>query len=207
LLLVLAQNCQDEREAEGEGERGAFLHHNISGKSLGKGAEWRAGFLEPDVRCFAAQATNYQQTGGKIMPEQAQKGDTVRVHYTGRLADGQVFDSSEGGEPLEFTLGTGQVIKGFEDGVEGMAIGEEKQVEIESDNAYGERIEGLVQTVAREGLNLGEEPRVGMNLVMQLQDEQQIPVAVTEVTDDSITLDANHPLAGEKLIFAIKRVE
>jgi peptidylprolyl isomerase len=141
------------------------------------------------------------------MPEQAQKGDTVRVHYTGRLADGQVFDSSEGGEPLEFTLGAGQVIKGFEDGVEGMAVGDEKQVEIESEDAYGERIEGLVQTISREGLNLGEEPSVGMNLVMQLPDEQQIPVAVTEVTEDSITLDANHPLAGEKLIFDIKRVE
>jgi peptidylprolyl isomerase len=141
------------------------------------------------------------------MPEQAQKGDTVRVHYTGRLADGQVFDSSEGGEPLEFTLGAGQVIKGFEDGVEGMTVGQEKQVEIESGDAYGERVEGLVQTISREGLNLGEEPRVGMNLVMQLPDEQQIPVAVTEVTDDSITLDANHPLAGEKLIFDIKRVE
>ena len=141
------------------------------------------------------------------MPEQAQKGDTVRVHYTGRLADGQVFDSSEGGEPLEFTLGAGQVIRGFEDGVEGMTVGEEKQVEIESGDAYGDRIEGLVQTISREGLNLGEEPRVGMSLVMQLPDEQQIPVAVTEVTEDSITLDANHPLAGEKLIFDIKRVE
>jgi peptidylprolyl isomerase len=141
------------------------------------------------------------------MPEQAQKGDTVRVHYTGRLADGQVFDSSEGGEPLEFTLGAGQVIKGFEDGVEGMTIGEEKQVEIESEDAYGERVEGLVQTISREGLNLGEEPRVGMNLVMQLPDEQQIPVAVTAVTPDSITLDANHPLAGEKLIFDIERVK
>jgi peptidylprolyl isomerase len=141
------------------------------------------------------------------MPEQAQKGDTVRVHYTGRLADGQVFDSSEGGEPLEFTLGASQVIKGFEDGVAGMTIGEEKRVEIESGDAYGERLEGLVQTISREGLNLGEEPRVGMNLVMQLPDEQQIPVAVTGVTEDSITLDANHPLAGEKLIFDIKRVE
>jgi peptidylprolyl isomerase len=141
------------------------------------------------------------------MPEQARKGDTVRVHYTGRLADGQVFDSSEDGDPLEFTLGAGQVIRGFEDGVEGMTVGEEKQVEIESEDAYGDRVEGLVQTISREGLNLGEEPRVGMNLVMQLPDQQQIPVAVTEVTEDSITLDANHPLAGEKLIFDIKRVE
>ena len=141
------------------------------------------------------------------MPEQAQKGDTVQVHYTGRLADGQVFDSSEGGDPLEFKVGAGEVIKGFEDGVEGMSVGDKKRIEIESTDAYGERIEGLVQTISREGLNLDTEPRVGMNLVMQLPDGNQSPVAVTEVTDDSITLDANHPLAGEKLIFDVERVE
>ncbi|HKQ53778.1 MAG TPA: peptidylprolyl isomerase [Pyrinomonadaceae bacterium] len=141
------------------------------------------------------------------MPEQAQKGDTVQVHYTGRLADGQVFDSSEGGEPLEFKVGAGEVIKGFDDGVEGMSIGDKKRIEIESGDAYGERIDSLVQTISREGLNLDTEPRVGMNLVMQLPDGNQIPVAITEVTADSITLDANHPLAGEKLIFDVERVE
>ena len=141
------------------------------------------------------------------MPEQAQKGDTVQVHYTGRLTDGQVFDSSDGGEPLEFEVGAGQVIKGFDDGVEGMNIGDKKHIEIEVEDAYGERIEGLVQTVAREGLNLDTEPETGMNLVMQLPDGNQIPVAVTEVTDDSITLDANHPLAGQKLIFDVERVK
>ena len=141
------------------------------------------------------------------MPEQAQKGDTVHVHYTGRLADGQVFDSSEGGDPLEFKVGAGEVIKGFDDGVEGMSVGDKKRIEIESAEAYGERIENLVQTIPREGLNLDTEPRVGMSLVMQLPDGNQIPVAITEVTEDSITLDANHPLAGEKLIFDVERVE
>jgi peptidylprolyl isomerase len=141
------------------------------------------------------------------MPEQAQKGDTVQVHYTGRLVDGQVFDSSDGGEPLEFEVGAGQVIKGFDDGVEGMSIGDKKQIEIEVEDAYGERIENLVQTVARTGLNLDTEPQTGMNLVMQLPDGNQIPVAVTEVTEDSITLDANHPLAGQKLIFDVERVK
>ena len=141
------------------------------------------------------------------MPEQAQKGDTVQVHYTGRLADGQVFDSSEGGEPLEFEVGSGSVIKGFDEGVEGMSVGDKKQIEIESDEAYGDRIEGLVQTVARDGLNLDTEPQAGMTLVMQLPDGNEIPVAVTEVTEDSITLDANHPLAGEKLIFDVERVK
>jgi peptidylprolyl isomerase len=141
------------------------------------------------------------------MPERAQKGDTVQVHYTGRLADGQVFDSSEGGEPLEFEIGAGTVIKGFDEGVEGMNVGDKKQIEIETGEAYGERIEGLVQTVTRDGFNLDTEPQVGMNLVMQLPDGNQIPVAVTEVTEDSITLDANHPLAGEKLIFDVERVK
>src|SRR5918911_3143478 len=119
------------------------------------------------------------------MPEQAKKGDTVHVHYTGRLSDGEVFDSSEGGDPLEFEVGAGQVIKGFDDGVEGMSIGDKKQIEIEVEDAYGERIENLVQTVSREGLNLDTEPQTGMNLVMQLPDGNQIPVAVTEVTEDS----------------------
>ena len=141
------------------------------------------------------------------MPEQAQKGDTVQVHYTGRLVDGQVFDSSDGGDPLEFEVGAGQVIKGFDDGVEGMNIGDKKKIEIEVEDAYGERIENLVQTVSREGLNLDTEPQTGMNLVMQLPDGNQIPVAVTEVTEDSITLDANHPLAGQKLIFDVERVK
>ena len=141
------------------------------------------------------------------MPEQAQKGDTVQVHYTGRLTNGEVFDSSEGGEPLEFEVGAGSVIKGFDEGVQGMSVGDKKQIEIEVADAYGERNEGLVQTISREGLNLGTEPRAGMDLAMQLPDGNEIPVAITDVTADSITLDANHPLAGQKLIFDVERVK
>jgi FKBP-type peptidyl-prolyl cis-trans isomerase 2 len=141
------------------------------------------------------------------MPEQAQKGDTVQVHYTGKLASGEVFDTSEGGEPLEFQLGSGQVIKGFDDGISGMNVGDKKQIEIEVEDAYGERIENLVQKVPRKELNLDTEPQTGMNLVMQLPDGNEIPVAVTEVTEDSVTLDANHPLAGQKLIFEVERVK
>jgi peptidylprolyl isomerase len=144
---------------------------------------------------------------GEIMPEQAQKGDTVQVHYTGRLEDGQVFDSSEGGDPLQFEVGAGDVIKGFDEGVVGMNVGDEKLLDIESGNAYGERIEALVQTISREGINLDSEPEVGMSLLMQLPDGNQIPVAITEVTPDSITLDANHPLAGQRLIFHVTRVK
>jgi FKBP-type peptidyl-prolyl cis-trans isomerase 2 len=144
---------------------------------------------------------------GEIMPEQAQKGDTVQVHYTGRLTSGEVFDTSQGGEPLEFELGSGQVIKGFDVGVEGMNVGDKKEIEIEVNDAYGERVDALVQTVPRAGFNLDTEPQTGMNLVMQLPDGNQIPVAVKEVTEESITLDANHPLAGQKLIFEVERVK
>lgn len=140
------------------------------------------------------------------MPEQAKKGDTAQVHYTGRLEDGQVFDSSVGGEPLEFEVGAGNVIAGFDEGVRGMTTGDKKTVEIEADEAYGQRIEALVQQIAREGLNLGAEPEVGMQLGLQLPDGNEIPVTITEVTNDSITLDANHPLAGRKLIFDIELV-
>jgi peptidylprolyl isomerase len=140
------------------------------------------------------------------MPEQAKKGDTVRVHYEGRLSDGQVFDSSAGGEPLEFELGSGQVIAGFDEGVEGMSVGDKKSVEIEAENAYGERNEALARAVPRDSINLETEPEPGTNLVLQLPDGNEIPVAITEVTEDSITLDANHPLAGQKLIFDIELV-
>ncbi|HEX8492454.1 MAG TPA: peptidylprolyl isomerase [Pyrinomonadaceae bacterium] len=140
------------------------------------------------------------------MPEPAKNGDTVRVHYTGRLESGEVFDSSEGGEPLEFELGSGQVIAGFDENVEGMNVGDEKTISIEPENAYGERREELVGKVERANINLEGEPQVGMELALQLPDGQQIPVVITEVTDESITFDANHPLAGRKLIFDIKRV-
>lgn len=140
------------------------------------------------------------------MPEPAKNGDTVRVHYTGRLESGEVFDSSEGGEPLEFEVGSGQVIAGFDENVEGMSVGDEKTITIEPENAYGERREELIGKVERSGINLEGEPQVGMELALQLPDGQQIPVVITEVTDESVTFDANHPLAGRKLIFDIKRV-
>ncbi|MDT5062261.1 MAG: hypothetical protein QOH63_2720 [Acidobacteriota bacterium] len=141
------------------------------------------------------------------MPEQAKKGDTVQVHYTGQLADGEVFDSSEGGEPLQFKVGAGEVIQGFDEGVVGMNVGDKKQLDIESGDAYGERNEALINTIPRDGLNLDIEPEVGMSLLMQLPDGNQIPVAITKVTPDSITLDANHPLAGQRLIFDVTRVK
>jgi peptidylprolyl isomerase len=141
------------------------------------------------------------------MPEPPQIGDIVSVHYTGRFENGQTFDSSSGGDPLEFKVGGGQVIAGFDEGVREMRVGDETTVEIEPENAYGLRIEQLVQTISRAGINLDTEPEVGMQLAMQLPDGNEIPVLITHVTADSLTLDANHPLAGHKLIFDIKLVK
>ncbi len=141
------------------------------------------------------------------MPEQVKNGDTVRVHYRGRLESGDVFDESAGGEPLEFRVGAQQVVAGFEEGVRGMSVGERRTVEIEADDAYGPRVEQLISKVARQGMNMEGEPEVGMSLLMNLPDGNQIPLTVTEVTDTHVTLDANHPLAGERLIFDIELVE
>jgi peptidylprolyl isomerase len=143
---------------------------------------------------------------GVIMPEQAKKGDTAYVHYTGRLESGEVFDSSEGGDPLEFEVGSGQVIQGFDEGVNGMAVGDQKTIEIEPGDAYGQRVDALIQAVPRGGINLDREPEVGMRLGLQLPDGNEIPVTITEVTQESITIDANHPLAGQKLIFDLTLV-
>ena len=140
--------------------------------------------------------------------EEVKEGDTVRVHYTGRLDSGEVFDSSQmAGQPLEFRVGAGEVIPGFDDGVRGMKVGDEKTVHIKSDDAYGPRHEGLRQSIPREHMNLGQEPEVGMQLLMQIDEENRIPVTVTEVTDEHVTIDANHPLAGQDLTFDIQLVE
>jgi peptidylprolyl isomerase len=127
----------------------------------------------------------------------------------GRLDSGDVFDTNEDGSgALQFQVGAGQVIPGFDAGVRGMVVGDKKSIEIEADDAYGQRVDALVNSVPREGINLGDtQPEVGMNLVMHIADDQQIPVTITDVTDTHITLDANHPLAGEKLIFEVERVE
>jgi len=138
------------------------------------------------------------------MSEPTKDGDRVRVHYTGRLEDGNEFDSSRDGDPLEFTVGAGEVIPGFDQAVRGMQVGETKTIEIEPGDAYGERREQLVQTVDREKMNLDFEPHEGMMIAMQLPDGNQIPVNIARVTETEVTLDANHPLAGEKLIFDLE---
>jgi peptidylprolyl isomerase len=138
---------------------------------------------------------------------QAKTGDTVRIHYTGTLDDGTQFDSSDGRDPLEFALGGGQVIPGFDTAVDGMAVGENKSVTIQPEEAYGERHDQLLQQVPRSSLPEDMEPAVGMQLQSQGPDGQVMNLVVTEVEDDSITVDANHPLAGQALTFAIELVE
>lgn len=137
---------------------------------------------------------------------QAKAGDTVRIHYTGTLADGSRFDSSEGRDPLEFVLGSGQVIPGFDKAVTGMTEGEDKTVTIEPADAYGERHDQLVQQIPRSALPDDIAPEIGMQLTGESEDGQQTRFSVTAVDNDSITLDANHPLAGQALTFAISLV-
>lgn len=138
---------------------------------------------------------------------QAKSGDTVRIHYTGTLDDGTEFDSSAGRDPLEFALGSGQVIAGFDNAVDGMAVGEKKSVTIPPAEAYGERHEQLVQEVPKSALPDEISPQVGMQLQSQSPEGNVMNLVVTDVSEESITVDANHPLAGQALTFAIELVE
>ncbi|GAB4332939.1 MAG: peptidylprolyl isomerase [Bacteroidales bacterium] len=138
---------------------------------------------------------------------QVKKGDTVKVHYTGKLTDGTVFDSSEGREPLQFTVGDGRLIRGFDEGVVGMEVNESRTVEIKSEDAYGPVRDDLFVKVPMSQLPEGLKPEVGMELISQQPDGQEIIVTVKEVQDDSVLIDANHRLAGQDLVFDITLVE
>lgn len=137
----------------------------------------------------------------------AKHGDTVRVHYTGKLADGTVFDSSLDQEPLEFTLGAEQVIPGFEEAVMGMDPGQTKITKVKADRAYGPYREDMTMEMERSRLPQDIQPEVGQQLEMRNPDGTGVVVTVKEVAESSITLDANHPLAGKDLRFDIKLVE
>ncbi len=137
---------------------------------------------------------------------QAKQGDTVNVHYTGKLGDGTVFDTSRSRHPLQFTIGKGQVIVGFEQAVGGMNTGESKTVIIPMDNAYGPRREEMIITMERSKLPADLVPKVGQRLELTQMDDQNILVTVTAVTDSMLTLDANHPLSGKDLAFDIELV-
>ncbi len=132
--------------------------------------------------------------------------NNVSVHYTGKLVDGSVFDSSDGREPLSFTIGEGQMIPGFEAGVLGMGINEKKTIEISSDKAYGEIRKDLIHDVSKENLPNDLDPEIGMQLQSSAQDGSVLNVTIVKVNEGSVTIDANHPLAGKDLLFDIEVV-
>ncbi|MTI20180.1 peptidylprolyl isomerase [Fulvivirga sp. RKSG066] len=138
---------------------------------------------------------------------EAKKGDKVKVHYTGKLNDGSVFDSSENREPLEFEIGAGMMIAGFDKAVVGMKVGDTKTADIPADEAYGAKNDEMVVQVPKSQLPEDLKPEVGQQLGMQQPNGQNIPVVVTKVEDETIEIDANHPLAGKDLVFDIEMVE
>ncbi|MBZ4191135.1 MULTISPECIES: FKBP-type peptidyl-prolyl cis-trans isomerase [Niabella] len=139
--------------------------------------------------------------------QQAKKGDKVKVHYHGKLTTGETFDSSEGRDPLPFEIGSGMVIKGFDDGVTGMAVGDKKTITIPAEEAYGPVNPDMIIEMPKDRLPQDMEVEVGMPLVMSDPQGQQFQVTVKEITDDKIVLDANHPLAGKDLVFDLELVE
>ncbi len=138
---------------------------------------------------------------------QVKSGDTVRIHYTGTLTDGTTFDSSEGRDPLEFVVGSGQIIPGLDKAMPGMAVGEKKVVEIPCVEAYGEVNPENRQNVPREQIPAEIPLEIGLQLQMQTPDGQAVPVTVTDINEAEVTLDANHMLAGKDLTFAVEVVE
>jgi len=138
---------------------------------------------------------------------QVKNGDTVKVHYTGKLVNGEQFDSSAGREPLEFTVGAGMMIKGFDAALPGMAVGDKKTVNIPAAEAYGEKDPEAVIPFPKENVPADMKLEPGMQLTLTNQQGQPFPVVVTEIQDDVILLDANHFLAGEELVFDIELVE
>jgi len=139
--------------------------------------------------------------------KKAEKGNRIKVHYTGKLDDGTVFDSSRDREPLEFVLGNGQLIKGFEDAIYGMAPGDLKTVSIPNAEAYGDRREDLVLKMNRTQFPPSIDPVEGNRLSLRQPDGGVLNVMITAVTEDTVTLDANHPLAGKDLTFELEVVE
>ena len=138
---------------------------------------------------------------------QVKENNTVKVHYTGKLADGQVFDTSEGKEPIEFVLGQGQLIPGFEQGLIDMKVNEKKTITIAKEEAYGEVNDQLIQEIDRANLPQDMEPKVGMGLVSKSPEGQEMNLMIIEVKEESVVIDGNHPLAGRDLVFDLEVVE
>lgn len=139
--------------------------------------------------------------------QQVKNGDKVKVHYHGRLTNGETFDSSEGRQPLEFEVGSGMVIKGFDDGVTGMKVGEKKTIHIPADQAYGQKNPEMMVEFPKSQFPPEIDLEVGIQLMMSNQSGEQFPVTIAEIKEDVVILDANHHLAGEDLIFDLELVE
>jgi len=139
--------------------------------------------------------------------QQVKDGDVVKVHYTGRLTSGEQFDSSAGREPLEFTVGAGQMIKGFDAALPGMLVGDKKTINIAAADAYGERTDEAIIAFPKENVPEDMKLEPGMTLTLSNQMGQPIPVVVLELREDAVILDANHFLAGKELIFDIELME
>lgn len=139
--------------------------------------------------------------------QQVKSGDKVKVHYHGKLTSGETFDSSAGRQPLEFEVGSGMVIKGFDNGVMGMVVGDKRTVTIPVDDAYGPRNPDMMINFPKDRFPEGMEVEVGMPLVMNNASGEQFQVRVVEIEGENVVLDANHPLAGEELVFDIELVE
>lgn len=137
---------------------------------------------------------------------QVKSGDTVKIHYTGTLTDGTTFDSSEGRDPLEFQVGSGQIIGGLDAAMPGMEVGDKKEVQVACDEAYGPVNPEMRQDIPRSNIPDEIPLQEGIQLQMQSPDGQVMPVTVVEIKDDAVTLDANHPLAGQDLVFNIELV-
>lgn len=139
--------------------------------------------------------------------QQVKQGDKIKVHYHGKLTSGETFDSSAGREPLEFEVGSGMVIKGFDDGVTGMKVGEKKTINIPAEEAYGPVNPDMLMDFPKERFPADMQMEIGMQLMMSDPSGQQFPVTINEIKEDVIVLDGNHPLAGEELIFDLELVE
>ena len=137
----------------------------------------------------------------------AKKGDTVKVHYTGKTQEGELFDTSKDRDPLEFELGTGQVIPGFENGIEGMNVGDNKTITMKPEDAYGEPMDELLLDVPRAQFPADVTPEIGLTLELRSPDGEGGIAKIIGISDDSIKLDANHPLAGKTLVFEVTLVE
>jgi peptidylprolyl isomerase len=195
-----------ERPSSSTGSDGLFLFKKqvsyIEVLRTGPGIGYATNVMVRSSKKYSAK-TSRQQKEIKNMTEAVKAGDTISVNYTGKFEDGEIFDTSEGREPLTFTVGTGQLIKGFDDAVVGMKKGDTKSITITPEDGYGEHQEELVIDMPRTNIPEDMELAIGLPVNLVDQSGNPIPAVVTEILDDVVKMDVNHPLAGKTLVFNI----